>query len=79
MSGAIKMACLTIGFTDYLLPYAKALKVAELLQDIVECEVGFDDLNTTYTERDREVPVEFALVRPQQVRKLASTPKKPRS
>lgn len=79
MSGPVKMAKLTIGYTDYLLPYAKALKVAELLQDIVECEIGFDGLTTTYTERDREVPVEFVLVRPQQVRKLASPPKRQRS
>lgn len=30
---AVPMACLTIGYLQYLLPSAKAMKVAELMQD----------------------------------------------
>lgn len=63
-----QLACLTIGFTDYLLPSAKAMKVAELMQDAVECSTGYDDRQQTYTVRDRSVNVAFALVRPNQVR-----------
>ena len=64
----VQMACLTIGYTDYLLPSAKAMKVAELMQEAVECRPGFDSTQATYTLLQRPVNVAFTLVRPNQVR-----------
>ena len=79
---AVPMACLTIGYVDYLLPSAKAMKVAELMQEAFECRSGFDDRHMTYTVSERPVNVAFALVRPSQVRmpdgETSSIPTKPR-
>ena len=79
---AVPMACLTIGYVDYLLPSAKAMKVAELMQEAFECRSGFDDRHMTYTVSERPVNVAFALVRPSQVRmpqgETSPLPSKPR-
>jgi hypothetical protein len=61
------MACLTIGYSDYLMPSDKAMKVAELMQHAIECESSFEGTGYVYTAK--ETPnVEFSLVRPNQVR-----------
>lgn len=61
------MACLTIGYRDYLMPSDKAMKVAELMQHAIECESNFEDTGYVYTAKDQP-NVEFSLVRPSQVR-----------
>lgn len=61
------MACLTIGYRDYLMPSDKAMKVAELMQHAVECESNFEGTGYVYTAKDQP-NVEFSLVRPNQVR-----------
>lgn len=65
---AVQMACLTIGYTDYLLPSAKAMKVAELMQEAVECRSGYDGMQAEYRLTEKPVNVAFTLVRPNQVR-----------
>ena len=79
---SVQMACLTIGYTDYLLPSAKAMKVAELMQEAVECRSGFDGMQADYTLLQRPVNVAFTLVRPNQVRmpqgETSPLPSKPR-
>ena len=64
----VQMACLTIGFTQYLLPSAKAMKVAELMQDAFECEQDFTGHEMKYEVQPEQPRVAFALVRPSQVR-----------
>lgn len=61
------MACLTIGYRDYLMPSDKAMKVAELMQHAIECESKFEGTCYVYTATDQP-NVEFSLVRPNQVR-----------
>lgn len=61
------MACLTIGYQDYLMPSDKAMKVAELMQHAVECRSNFEGTGYVYTATDQP-NVEFSLVRPNQVR-----------
>ena len=63
----VQMACLTIGYSDYLLPADKAMKVAELMQHAFGCEENYEDCGRTYTPTDQP-RVEFALVRANQVR-----------
>ncbi len=61
-----QMACLTIGYRDYLMPSDKAMNVAELMQHAIECESSFEGTGYVYTAK--ETPnVEFSLVRPNQV------------
>lgn len=62
-----QMACLTIGYSDYLMPSDKAMKVAELMQHAIACNSNFEGTGYVYTAK--ETPnVEFSLVRPNQVR-----------
>jgi hypothetical protein len=61
------MACLTIGYQDYLMPSDKAMKVAELMQHAIECESNFEGTAYVYNAKDQP-NVEFSLVRPSQVR-----------
>lgn len=61
------MACLTIGYHDYLMPSDKAMKVAELMQHAIECESNFEGTGYVYTAKDQP-NVKFSLVRPNQVR-----------
>ncbi len=44
----VPMACLTIGHYHYLLPAAKAIKAAEILQDAFDCEHHYDDGDFVY-------------------------------
>lgn len=64
---AVQMACLTIGFTQYLLPSAKAMKVVELMQDAFECEQDYTGHELKYEVQPDQPRVAFALVRPSQV------------
>lgn len=66
-SKPMPMACLTIGYRDYLMPFDKAMKVAELMQHAIECESKFEGTGYVYTAKDQP-NVEFSLVRPNQVR-----------
>lgn len=63
----IQMACLSIGHYDYLLPVAKAIKIAELMQDAFNCERSYRERDYTYEVKPDQPQVSFALVRPHQV------------
>lgn len=63
----VQMACLRIGYSHYLLPSDKAMKVAELMQHAFECDSSYEDRGYVYTPTDQP-RVEFALVRVNQVR-----------
>lgn len=73
----VQMACLTIGYTEYLLPAAKAMKVAELMQDAFECDHRYDERDFVYVVQPDQPRVAFALVRPNQVRMPQSDPTMP--
>ncbi|WP_293222249.1 hypothetical protein [Ottowia sp.] len=60
------MACLTIGYHDYLMPSDKAMKVAELMQHAVNCDRDFDGNDYVYKVRE-EPAIRFSLVRPDRV------------
>lgn len=62
----VPMACITIGFEDYLMPADKAMKVAELMQSAFQCRKDFD---RSYRYTPGEQPrVEFTFVKPGEVR-----------
>ncbi|MEG0936541.1 MAG: hypothetical protein RSE32_07965 [Comamonas sp.] len=65
---SVPMACLTIGYTQYLLPSAKPMKVAELMQEAFECDQQYTDREVVYQVQAEQPRVAFALVRPSQVR-----------
>lgn len=65
---SVPMACLTIGHYDYLMPAAKAIKVAELMQEAFNCTRSFGDHDYVYEVQPEQPRVSFSLVRPNQVR-----------
>lgn len=65
---SIPMACLTIGHCDYLMAAAKAIKVAELMQDAFNCVRSYGDHDFVYEVQPEQPRVSFSLVRPSQVR-----------
>lgn len=65
---SVPMACLTIGHCDYLMAAAKAIKVAELMQDAFNCVRSYGDLDFVYEVQPNQPRVSFSLVRPNQVR-----------
>lgn len=65
---SVPMACLTIGHYDYLMPAAKAIKVAELMQEAFNCTHSYGDHDYTYEVQSDQPRVSFSLVRPNQVR-----------
>lgn len=54
------MACLTIGHYDYLMPAAKAIKVAELMQDAFNCTRSFGDHDYVYEVQPEQPRVSFS-------------------
>lgn len=66
-----QMACLTIGYTNFLMPADKAMKVAELMQAAFECEKDFGDHDFLYHPKEQP-RVEFTFVKPKQVRQPAA-------
>ena len=65
---SVQMACLSIGYTDYLMPATKAMKVAELMQAAVECDQRYTGQEMVYEVQPEQLRVAFVLVRPSQVR-----------
>lgn len=59
-------AHLSIGYSDYVLPADKAMKVAELMSHALKCACGYSP-NLTYTLLDAP-EVSFTLVRANQIR-----------
>lgn len=63
----VQMACLSIGFNDYLLPADKAMKVAELMQSSFSCDKRYADRGHQYTPREQP-NISFEFVKASQVR-----------
>lgn len=64
----VPMACISIGFEDYLMPADKAMKVAELMQSAFQCHKGYESHGHIYTPGEQP-RVEFAFVKPGELRK----------
>ncbi|MGJ7611804.1 MULTISPECIES: hypothetical protein [unclassified Variovorax] len=63
----VAMCCVTIGFDRFLMPADKGMKVFELMQSAIKCELGYGEDRHTYAPG--EAPeVECKVVRPDQVR-----------
>lgn len=61
------LAVLTIGYSEFLLPRSKALKVAELMGEAVSVQSKYEG-GTGYTYKPTGTPnVELALINPNQV------------
>lgn len=71
---AVPMACLTIGYHDYLMPADKAMKVADLMQSAFECDKDWTERDHVYQAKEQP-RVEFAFVKPHQVRQPAPAQK----
>jgi hypothetical protein len=68
------MACLQIGYQSLLLPSDKAMKVAEALQQAVQADRNWEGHQVVYTVNEEPLDVQFALVRPNQVRMPSGDP-----
>lgn len=64
----VQMACLTIGYQDYLLPADKAMKVMTLMQGVVHCRMSFDHRPPLYLVGAQPVELELKLIQHSQVR-----------
>lgn len=72
----IQMACVTLGFEQYLLPVKAAMDVLEAMQQAVPCRVRYDD-DRTYHVEQRVPNVEYTLVHRSQIRVVDDVPVSP--
>lgn len=74
-SKTVQMACLSIGYHEYLMPADKAMKVAELMQAAFNCRHDFDVKDgRVYRVEEEQPDVAFTLVRAGQLRMPAGEP-----
>lgn len=69
----VQMAYMRIGHVDMLLPADKAMKVAENLQHAVSVRREYDQ-GFVYIVEEEPLRVEFALVRPSEIRMPSGEP-----
>jgi hypothetical protein len=62
----VPMCCVTIGYTNYLLPADKGMKVVELMQSAFECNERFGAGDSQYEIREQP-RVGLEIVRPNQI------------
>ena len=64
-----QMACLTIGYSDFLVPMETAVKMVQAMTDAFLVDKDFDrnSGDVFYTVEERRPRVEMAAVRPEQV------------
>ncbi|MFE1574263.1 hypothetical protein ACFIQG_21030 [Comamonas odontotermitis] len=65
----VPMAILSIGYQRYVMPSAKAMKVAELMQGAVSVDYDYRATTSTskYIVQDEELRIAFELVRADQI------------
>lgn len=69
----VQLCCVQIGYSSYLMPADKGMKVVELLQSAVDCKKDYAERGYVYTV-GTQPEVELALVRSDQVRAPAGQP-----
>ena len=63
----VPMAILSIGYQKYVMPSAKAMKVAELMQGAVSVEYDYRTHSAKYIVQEEELRIAFELVRADQI------------
>lgn len=63
-----QMACVTIGYIDFLLPADKAMKVLPLLQEAVRCQEAYEERSEVFRVDPDPMRLEIKLIRADQVR-----------
>lgn len=63
----VPMCCVTISYSHYIMPADKGMKLVELLQTAFEADKNYDDRGYVYGVSEQP-QVEFALVKPSQIR-----------
>lgn len=63
----VPMAILSIGYDRYVLPSAKAMKVAELMQGAAAVDFDYRDRGSKYIVQQEELRIAFELVRADQL------------
>jgi hypothetical protein len=69
----VQMCCVQIGYSSYLMPADKGMKVVEMLQAAFECRKDYAERGYVYIVGNQP-EVELALVRSDQVRKPVEQP-----
>lgn len=64
----VTMCCVSIGYSYYLLPADKGMKLVELLQSAFECERSFGERSAVYEVGIQPEHVTLEIVRPAQIR-----------
>lgn len=62
----VPMCCVTIGYQEFILPFAAGMKLVELMQNAVTTRRIFNDRSHQYVVGDQP-DVEFMAVRPNQI------------
>lgn len=63
----VPMAILSIGYQKYVMPSAKAMKVAELMQGAATVDYDFRASSSKYIVQEDELRIAFELVRADQL------------
>ncbi len=69
----VQMCCVSVGYSTYLMPADKGMKMVELLQSAFECKKDYADGRYAYVIGSQP-EVELALVKKDQVRGAAGNP-----
>lgn len=64
----VQMCCLTLNYTNYILPADKGMKVVALMQSAVPCNEDYEDRQFIYRATEEPTAVEFKLIQPSQLR-----------
>lgn len=62
----VPMCCVTIGYQQFILPFASGMKLVELMQNAFTAQQHFDDRSLRFVVGDQP-SVEFVAVRPNQI------------
>jgi len=63
----MQMCHVTVGYQNLLMPADKGMRLLELLQHSIECEIDFVGRGVVY-QAGKQPRVEFSLIQPDQVR-----------
>lgn len=73
----VQMCCVTLNYTDYIMPADKGMKVVALMQSAVPCKEDFEGHQLVYRADEDPKAVEFKLIHQSQLRgpKAAAAPR----
>lgn len=60
------MCCITIDFTDYIMPASMGMKVVELMQSAIRCDKNYAPGGYRYSPKDQP-DVSYSAVKPSQI------------